>query len=283
MKRRLNLIRQALRFASSLAPYGNNPIRSLKYLPSAIGTEDYALTYAAPDLDASLPIPPKDLWLGYGSTPTEYVDSGKQDVTKMLSILEDIGITLDSSSKPILDLGCGGGRMIRHLQQYATNAEIWGLDISAPHINWLKTHLSPPFNFAVNTTIPHLPFSDGYFGLIYCGSLFTHIDDLAETWFLELRRVLSTNGILFCTIHDEHTIEVLSQQSFHPITRVISNSLLNPDIKQKPDILVCGRDSDSNVFYQSRYLKHILSKLFDIKVVVPSAYGYQTAWVLEKN
>ena len=74
--------------------------------------------------------------------------------------------------KPILDLGCGGGRMIRHLAPYAELTEVWGLDVSAPHINWLKTHLSPPFGFAVNTTLPHLPFADGFFGLIYCGSRF---------------------------------------------------------------------------------------------------------------
>jgi len=283
MKKRLEAIRQGLRTAIALGSYGNNPIRSLKYLPSATNDDRYSLTYSPSDPQASLPIPPQNLWLGYGSTVTEYIESGKKDVDKMISILAESGLLFAENDRPVLDLGCGGGRMIRHLQPYALQKEIWGLDISAPHINWLKTHLSPPFHFAVNTTIPHLPFSDGYFGIICCGSLFTHIDDLAETWFLEARRVLEPGGILFCTLHDEHTLEVLSRQPFHPIVRVISGSLLSNESETKPDILVCGKDSDSNVFYQSRYLKHMLSKLFDVKKIVPSAYGYQTAWVLSKR
>jgi len=283
MINKIPIIRQALRFASSLAPYGSNPIRYIKYLPSFHGSSDYSLIYNPPSYDSGLPIPPQSLWLGYGSNSAEYVDSGKQDIDKMLSILSDVGFAINNNNKPILDLGCGGGRMIRHLIDFASQCEIWGMDISAPHINWLKTNLSPPFNFAVNTTIPHLPFSDDYFGLIYCGSLFTHIDDLAETWFLELRRLLAPEGILFCTIHDEQTLEVLAKQTYHPITRVISKSLLSIDYKQHPDILVCGQDSDSNVFYKNRYLNHILARSFNIKAVIPSAYGYQTAYVLSKK
>lgn len=282
--KKLPIIRQALRFASSLAPYGANPIRYIKYLPSSNGSSSYSLIYNPPNnTDSLLPVPPQELWLGYGSTPDEYVDSGKQDIDKMLNILSDVGFAINDNKEPILDLGCGGGRMIRHLNAFASQCEIWGMDISAPHINWLKTNLSPPFNFAVNTTIPHLPFSDNYFGLIYCGSLFTHIDDLAETWLLELKRLLKPEGILFCTIHDEQTLETLSDKPFHPITKVISKSLLSTNHKQNPDILVCGQDSDSNVFYKNRYLSHILSRSFDIRAVVPSAYGYQTAYILSKK
>lgn len=173
--------------------------------------------------------------------------------------------------------------MIRHLHPYAKDREIWGLDISAPHISWLKMHLSPPFRFAVNTTIPHLPFPDNYFGLIYCGSLFTHIDDLADAWFLEVRRVLSPGGILFCTLHDDLTIEILREPNPHPVTPTISDSLLKKSCEERPDIFVSGRGSDCNIFYKSRYLKHLLPTFFDIKLVVKAAYGYQSAWVLEKQ
>lgn len=283
MINKIPIIRQALRFASSLAPYGANPIRYIKYLPSSRKSSDYSLTYTPHLTGSPLPVPPQDLWLGYGSTQDEYLDSGKKDIDKMIDILSSVGFSISDNKKPILDLGCGGGRMIRHLSDFASQCEIWGMDISAPHVNWLKTNLSPPFNFAVNTTIPHLPFSDHYFSLIYCGSLFTHIDDLAETWFLELKRLLAPQGILFCTIHDEKTLETLAKQPFHPITKVISTSLLSQDYKLNPDILVCGQDSDSNVFYKKRYLNHILSRSFDIKAVVPSAYGYQTAYVLSKK
>jgi ubiquinone/menaquinone biosynthesis C-methylase UbiE len=48
----------------------------------------------------------------------------------------------------------------------------------------------------VNTILPHLPFEDRSFDVVYAGSVFTHIDDLAQTWFLELRRVLHAGGML---------------------------------------------------------------------------------------
>lgn len=281
MKNRLESIRSGLRTAAALGQYGANPIRSLNYSPSVVNGKDHALKY---NLSAEvLPVPPQDLWLGYGSTESQYIESGKQDVDKMTSILEDTGSSLEEMTLPILDLGCGGGRMLRHLQPYAKQAEIWGLDISAPHINWLKTNLSPPFHFAVNTTIPHLPFSDSYFGLIYCGSLFTHIDDLAESWFMEARRILAKDGILFCTLHDEDTLEVLSKKNPYPITQSISDTLLAVEHTERPDIYVTGQGSDCNVFYKRRYLENILSSFFEIEKTVSSAYGYQTAWVLSKK
>ena len=272
-----------IRLALSLAPYGSNPIRYFKYLPSSFGSSDYCLTYHQAKQETPLPVPPKELWLGYGSDETEYLESGKQDIEKMVKLISDAGWQIQANYNPILDLGCGGGRMIRHLRQYAAQSEIWGMDISAPHINWLKTHLSPPFHFAVNTTIPHLPFSDDTFGLIYCGSLFTHIDDLAESWFLELRRLLKPGGVLFCTIHDEHTLNALSKEPFHPIAQVISKGMLRSESGQRPDILVSGQDSDCNVFYKNRYLTNILSGIFQIKGCAPSAYGYQTGYILSKK
>lgn len=279
----LSNLRKALRLGLSLGSYGSNPIRYFKYLPSSFGSSDYSLTYHPAGQESPLPIPPKALWLGYGNNEAEYLESGKQDVDKMIDLLSAAGWQIRANQNPILDLGCGGGRMIRHLRPYSGQSEIWGMDISAPHINWLKTNISPPFFFGLNTTIPHLPFSDSHFGLIYCGSLFTHIDDLAESWFLELRRLLKPGGVLFCTVHDENTLTALAREPFHPIAKVISKTLLAAKTQDIPDILVCGQDSDCNVFYKNRYLAHLLTSIFQIQATVPSAYGYQTAYILSKK
>jgi ubiquinone/menaquinone biosynthesis C-methylase UbiE len=67
---------------------------------------------------------------------------------------------------------------------------MWGVDINARHINWCQLNLRPPFSFATTTTAPQLPFEDGYFDLIYSGSVFTQLSDLADAWILELRRVV---------------------------------------------------------------------------------------------
>ena len=221
-------------------------------------------------------MPPSDLWLGYGSSAETYVDSGKEHLDQMLAIAPLPGAVGDRSQR-ILDFGCGGGRMLRHLLPWVDHSEIWGMDISARHINWLKTQLSPPFHFATNTTIPHLPFSDGYFDYIYCGSLFTHIEDLAESWFLEVARIIRPGGTFYCTLHDEHAAEVVVKLG------IALADTIDHDPTQVRGIAVIGRDSESSVFYHSTYLRNLFSTMFEIVRVEHEAYGYQTAWVLRKK
>jgi len=90
--------------------------------------------------------------------------------------------------------------MIRWLARFAAECQIWGVDISARHIVSCQENLNPPFNFATVTTQPHLPFEDRYFDLIYCASVFTHIDDLADAWLLELKRVTHPGGRAYITL-----------------------------------------------------------------------------------
>jgi ubiquinone/menaquinone biosynthesis C-methylase UbiE len=149
---------------------------------------------------AVFPIPPPELRLGYGRSPEEYLANGQRHVQTMLDLLRASGACLERGTR-LLDLGCGAGRMIRWLTDFAGYGEVWGTDISAEPIVWCTQHLAPPFYFLVNTTFPHLPFEDRYFDVVYAGSVFTHIDDLAQTWLLEMRRVLRTGGKLYVTIH----------------------------------------------------------------------------------
>lgn len=84
--------------------------------------------------------------------------------------------------------------MIRWLTKEAKAGEVWGVDIAGSHILWCQQNLPAPFKFATTTSFPHLPFEDNYFDLIYAGSVFTHIADLAESWLLELRQSSSLAG-----------------------------------------------------------------------------------------
>lgn len=279
----LRKLRTRLRRLIRLADSVENPVLFTKYLNGRQPGEKIELNYKIVDSGNALPVPPPDLWLGYGSNSEEYVTSGQTDITRMAQLLGEAGIDLDHPDGPILDLGCGGGRMIRHLDAAARQVEVWGLDISAKHINWLKTRLAPPFHFAVNTTLPHLPFRDGYFSCVYCGSVFTHIDDFAETWFLEIKRVLAPNGVLFCTLHDDSTRAHLQREPFHPVVHSIrDHALMQPDT-EVPDIVVIGDGPDSNVFYRNRYLRATLEPRFEILKIEPSAYGYQSAWILRNR
>ena len=176
--------------------------------------------------------------------------------------------------------------MLRWLTEFAGHGEVWGTDVSAEHIVWCSQHLAPPFHFLVNTTLPHLPFEDRYFDVVYAGSVFTHIDDLAQAWFLELRRVLRPGGKLYVTIHDRHSIHLLTHAL--PWREVPFAAFLrhNQDYAEFAPtnfaMFTLGRSTESQVFYDVESLCERLHGLFKVLSVTEEAYGYQTAVLLEK-
>jgi ubiquinone/menaquinone biosynthesis C-methylase UbiE len=173
--------------------------------------------------------------------------------------------------------------MIRHLRHLAQRCEIWGADSSAPHIVWCKHHLSPPFHFATTTKVPHLPFPDGYFSFIYCGSLFTHIDDLADAWLLELRRVLRPGGRLYVTIHDEETIRLFGTRGYRRaavVRWITSRPTFETASGSDFGMFTIGRDNQSQVFYRRSYFERMTRAAFETLSVTGEAYHYQTAFLL---
>jgi ubiquinone/menaquinone biosynthesis C-methylase UbiE len=228
---------------------------------------------------SGLPTPPEKLWLGYGKTIEEWLASGERHVGKMRSILTESGYSFDKGHR-VLEMGCAAGRMLRCLHDVADRCEIWGTDISAEHIYWCKQYLSPPFHFFITTTAPHLPFADAYFDVIYAGSVFTHIDDLADAWLLELRRIMKPGGRLYITIHDNDTIRVLTEQP-HDLSKTLN---CRKDFFENRNfaMFTIGRFMRSQVFYDIDYLVRTLKPFFEVMSVTPEAYGFQTGVLLRK-
>lgn len=234
--------------------------------------------------EQGLPIPPKDLWLGYGNSPEEYL-WGKLQTKVMIDIVEGSGYKLKEGNR-ILDFGCGAGRMIRWLKYLSDTCEIWGTDIQSEHIYWANQYLKPPFNFATTTTVPHLPFEDRYFNLIYAGSVFTHIDDLADAWLLELRRILNPDGRLFITLHDQNSIVQIETNEVYKSMRLkkfLNESKLYKDNKENFGMIVEGRGPASQVFYDSDFFINSVKTIFEVLSVHKEAYGFQTAYVLKRK
>ena len=228
------------------------------------------------------PIPPKDLWVGYASDAEGYISTGKCHVTEMTRALEQSGFSI-GSAKRILEFGCAAGRMIRHLPEIAPNAQLWGVDQNAERIRWCIENLTPAIHFATTTVVPHLPFEDRYFDLIFCGSVFTHIEDIQESWLLELGRVLRPSGKLYITIHDEHTVSLLDTQARdHWLAKAMQEQPTYRNNKNDFNMIVIGRGASSQVFYNSRYFQSITPPIFRWISLTPEAYGYQSAVILEK-
>jgi ubiquinone/menaquinone biosynthesis C-methylase UbiE len=239
----------------------------------------------------ALPIPPKHLWEGYAESEEGFLETGRVHVANMLEILAQDGFQIQKNIR-VMELGCAAARMLRWLADKAVNGEFWGVDICAEHIIWCQQNLAPPFNFFTTTTEPHLPFPDNYFDFIYAGSVFSHISELADFWFLELRRILKTGGRLYVTIHDRNTINRLFETN---PTFFLSEELSKVD--KETNILslpfemftfaMFSRDDKRNpkgamVFYDMEYLKKKLRVMYSIKSVNLEAYGLQTGVLLEK-
>lgn len=256
-------------------PEGRVGFQEMAYAPYRPG-QDYRLERSTPNEaayeEAALPIPPAELWLGYN-----YPAHGRLHVDAMLDTVSTAGLDFRPGDR-ILDLGCGAGRMIRHLAPLARNCEIWGADISAEHILWCQRNLSPPFHFLTSTKVPHLPFADASFRFIYGGSLFTHIDDMARAWLLELRRLLRGDGLAYVTIHDEQTVRLFEAYQKPPaIVRQIMSARLWDEAKAGSDMFTTGRDDQSQVFYARDWFERMLAPMFEIVEARPEAYFYQTA------
>jgi ubiquinone/menaquinone biosynthesis C-methylase UbiE len=262
------------------------PIDLMKYFRYQGNSASYLIprTPAPPQgfCSQGLPIPPSSFFINY-KTSDEYLKWGQKDTGTMLEVLDKAGRALQAGHR-VLDFGCSGGRMIRWLKEYSAGCEIWGTDISAAHILWCKQYLRPHFHFLVSTTLPHLPFEDRYFDLIYCGSVFTHIEDLADAWLLELRRILKPGGLLYVTIHDENTVRLLAQERHHALAKkMTANEKYNEYVQSDYGVFTVYRGPDSQVFYHRDYFCRMVSPAFRVLSVAPEAYGYQTAMLLEKT
>ncbi len=245
------------------------------------------------------PVPPRELWASYCTNEDSFLSSGQEDCEAMAKILADGGTTL-ANAGAILDLGCAGGRMIRHIPAMAPGTTIWGADIWSSAILWCQDHLCPPCSFAVTTMSPHLPFEDRSFGLVYCGSLFTHIDDLAEAWFAELHRVLRPGGRLYFSINDQHAVRIFEGEGD---TAAYPTYYERTGGKAKWDFFVAtlsrdpayqrfrrgeaymftmGRSMQSQVMWDGEVLCQRLSWGYRRLSVNPHSYGHQSTVLLER-
>jgi hypothetical protein len=139
--------RELARLVSSVMPYHQG------FAPHQ-GTRPYVVPQVPHEREfhpvSSLPVPPVDLWIGYGATADEYLSIGRYDVQTMERLLSASSTSFASCGR-ILELGCAAGRMIRWLQPWTDTCEVWGTDVDATSIIWCQQHLSPPFHFATTT------------------------------------------------------------------------------------------------------------------------------------
>lgn len=270
-----------------------NPRLTAKFYPHQADCAFYLLPKVS-RADETLPIPPLEIWQHayLGNDAEAYLAAGNKYGRRMVDILETSGVSIKQGMR-VLDFGCGDGMMLRHFREIAETGEAWGVDINGSQMVWCQRHLSPPFKFATTTSFPHLPFEEGYFDLIYSFSVFTHICDLAEAWLLELRRILRRGGVLYLTIHDNHTIDLLYQKNRGFLFEQLRDAekllaFKNSDFA----MFTCNRvpgggieheGRQAQVFYDIDYLRQHWGNYLKVVSTTEEAYVHQTAIVLQKT
>lgn len=253
------------------------------------GAEDLAFPrfapVAAPGDD--LPLPPAERW----TVAEDFLGSGARDAGRLVEIVGDAGLELGPGTR-VLDFGCGPGRVLRWLPQ---EVDGWGVDLDADRIAWCQEALSPPFRFATCGTNPHLPFEDRRFDLVYAGSVFTHLSELADAWLLELLRVTEPGGLLYLTVHDQASIAFCRSKDPDAPSRALTgfawpeetegcfrdwSDRLGVDL----DGFTIGRGYLAQVFYDREAIQRHWSRYAEVVALVPEAFAvHQSAVVLRRR
>ena len=103
----------------------------------------------------------------------------------------------------ILEFGCGEGRLLQHLFEYAPKAQVSGCDVRPEAIEACRRRF-PAGRFAVNGAAPPLRFGGERFDLIYSYSVFTHFSEPNHlAWLGALAQALAPGGVMLHTVHSE--------------------------------------------------------------------------------
>jgi len=220
--------------------------------------------------ETNLPCPgPKDR-MGYAPESTDrYLEWGKSDAGFIKrTVREQISKT---NNIHLLDFGCSSGRVLRHFEQERCNSgwKLYGVDVQAAPIQWMREYMPSSYGVFTCTTIPHLPFKDETFDVVYGFSVFTHIKYNWDMWLMELRRIMKPGGVLIISIHSETAWEFYHQakdeewvKSNHAPS-IQTQGTLNSDYMYFGDICV------SQVFWKKEVAREYFGRYFEVIKIEP--------------
>lgn len=257
------------------------------FVGGEIHTAELSKLAQSPDLHNhlqkdKLPIPAtQDRERYHGERHYEYWLSGLYDYLQIKEVLPDF----DFEHATILDFGGATGRVSRHFFCQEKCSRIVICDVRISNIDWVLRFFPKEFAAFKNSWLPVLPLPDESVDLVVGFSVFTHIDAEELAWLMELKRVLKPDGILYVTVHNNATWEVL------PSTFVYQALMESKEFQQvyQPgtDLVerMAFRYSENNVyncntFHPDSYIREVWGRFFRQLHILPKHHTYQSSVIM---
>lgn len=221
----------------------------------------------------------------------DYWFSGVKDYTLTTAACRRHGLSIGESSR-VFELGCASGRVLRHFA-IQSGCRSKGADINANHVDWVNRYL-PDNASAIDTTFhPPLPLPDNAFDLSCAFSVFTHVEHFETAWLQELSRITRPTGLVFATIHSEHTWQRIKTtylyQALNAMKDRIRHVEINDALFEKPlpsPRFVIRMETGSqvyntNVFHHTDYIRSVWGRFMNILEIIPSGHEYQDVVIMK--
>jgi ubiquinone/menaquinone biosynthesis C-methylase UbiE len=153
---------------------------------------------------SEVPVPPAILRFRVSESLSvgEFLRIGAGCANLIQQHVNAMGIDFASAHR-VLDFGCGCGRTIRWFLRDGGTVEFHGVDVDANAVDWCNKHLDRG-RFLATASAPPLPYPAEHFDIVYCLSVFTHLNkSMQDIWLAELNRILKPGGVLLLTVYGE--------------------------------------------------------------------------------
>ena len=250
------------------------------------------LVFEHPDLRRYVaPFPPSEL-MQIVSGLTSEVDFAAHGAT-IYRAIDDASPRPLSEYQRILDFGCGCGRLARLLQGHP--GAVAGCDIDGRLVDWVNDNLTFMDAARTQPNAP-LPFEDGTFDAVISISVFTHLNEESQRFYLgELSRVARSGAYLFLTTHGERALEraqsepqilqmlAISEEELWDAAAGMSGGL-HHFVLQRTGHLTSSSYEYGIAFVPDFYVRTVWSAIFEIVEIVPGAiHDFQDLVVSRKR
>lgn len=147
-------------------------------------------------------IPPAELRFKVAGPGTvdDFFAGGESMATSVEAAMGTVGRSL-AAGGDFLDFGCGCGRLLAALESRFPSLRVRGCDVDSAAVSWSRGRF-PEVGFRTNGEWPPCDFPPASFDVIWCGSVFTHIDEAhQDAWLVDVRRLLRPGGLLVASVH----------------------------------------------------------------------------------